>query len=119
MENIIEQKANQIAADMEKNGVQYEIVVDIMLVLTIISIIVGLIQVYQNCKKTPAQAHQSMIKPGVLEKWRLRKIAKAKIDDPEMYDHINIKLINSIINVGKTLTIEDVQKMYQEADQRQ
>lgn len=111
---IIQDKAKAIAEDMHKNEVAHHLAFDPMLILTLVGIVFQLVKAYQECKKTPTQTQASIANPGILEKWRLRRIVKTSIDDHEMYDHVGGKITASTMTVGKSITTEEVQQMYNE-----
>lgn len=111
---MLEDKAQQIALEMEKAQVEKHIVVDVVMVMTIIKIIVHVIKIYQACEKPPAAAAASMRQGGILERWRLRKVIRAEVDDDEMHAHIGPRMLSSILHVSTQLSDLDVEKMYEE-----
>lgn len=114
---IIQEKANAIAAGMEENNVERRLAFDIAMISTIIGIIQNVIQIFQQCKQTSQQAAVSMRSGGVLERWRLRRVIRAHINDPEMDDHVGSQLFGSALHVSSTLKDEEVSQMYDEVNQ--
>jgi hypothetical protein len=112
--DIFESKAQLIAAEMEKAQVEKHIVIDVMMVITIVKVIAAAVQMYKNCQTPPATAADSMRSGGLLERWRLRKVIRAQIDDEEMHAHVGVRMLGSILHVSSTLTDSEVEQMYKE-----
>jgi len=117
--SIIQEKANAIAADMAKNEVEHHVALDPQLIVDIIGVVVGVIQILMQCFMTPKQAQLRMANPGVVEKWRLRRVVRSQLDDDEMNNYVGAKIVQSSINVSKSLTIEEVTAMYEEVQQKE
>jgi hypothetical protein len=111
---IIQDKAYQIAEDMNRDQVERRLAFDPMLIVTLVSVVTQIFKVYQECKKTPAQAHESIANPGILERWRLKRLIKKELDDDEMHVHVGGKMVKSTMKVGSTLTTGEVQQIYDE-----
>lgn len=116
--SVIQDKANAIAADMAKNNVEQRVALDPMVVITIIGIVVDVIKTLVECYINHKQAQERLANPGVLEKWRLRRIVRQHLNDDEMNNYVGANIVQSSINVGKTLTDDEVQSMYSEVQEQ-
>ncbi len=81
-----------------------KVAVDPTVILTIIAILGAIFELYQKCKAQP-----SVSSVGVLERWHLRKVIRAKIADHEMYDHIGHDIYNAILGLPQ----QEVDNEYQ------
>ena len=115
---IIEQKANQIAADMAQTESIKKYAIDPFTILTIVEILIELVDLYRKCRKAKQETAQSMQDPGMVERWRLRKVIRTKVDDSEAHQILGNRIFQSTLNVGKTVTEDEVGQMYDELDHR-
>lgn len=112
--SVIQDKANLIASDMQSNENIRSLVIDPMTISAVISLISDLVNMYIQCKKTPATAAASMRNPGVVERWRLHRSIRKHVDYPEAHTLLANPLFNSTLKVASTVTDDDVGSMYQE-----
>ncbi len=112
--SIIQDKANQIALDMEKNRLERRLVFDPTIILTIIQVIYYLVEAYKNCNQTPKEASNSMRSGGLLERFRLRRAIRHYVNDSEMHEHIGLRMFNSMLTVASSIDEKEVKQMYEE-----
>lgn len=110
----IHEKSAVVSSKLEKK-VEQRVALDPFVLYIIYQIIVSIIQIYMNCNLSSKQAVSSMSKLGILERWRLRRIIRHYINDPEMHDYIGSNLFNSLEELGANVTEEEVTKMFEEA----
>lgn len=110
--SIIEDKANAIAADMAKNEEIKKYAFDPLTILTIISILIQVVKLAYECYKDHHQVATVMQNPGLMERWRLRRVIKEKVGDDEVHGVLGGRIFKSMLNVSKTVTAEDAQAMH-------
>ncbi len=114
--SIIKDKANLIAADMERNSIERRVAFDPTIIITVAQVIYYLIKAYKACNQTPKQASISMKNAGILERFRLRRAIRHQINDSEMYEHIGIRMFNSALAVASNTEEHEIQQMYEEVE---
>ena len=95
----IEDKANEIAAHMVKNGEDKNIVSSPMLIIAIISILIELFKLWKSCNKTPKDALQEIHRPGIIVRWMVRRTVRKVLDDEEMEKKYAAKIAQAIMSV--------------------
>lgn len=113
---VIEQKAALIAEDVAKKSDVRSLAIDPFTIGIIITIITELVKLYMSCRKEPKSTAASMRHPGIMERWRLRKIVKRHIDDDEVYSYMGKELVRSSLKVASQVTDDEVKAMYDEVD---
>ncbi len=108
--SLIRQKAEDIAKDVEIATIGEEIESFLTLVLTIISIIVGMISIYQNCHKTPEKVLKGLQQSRFFDKLVEHEISKHDIGTVSKE-----KLKLAIIKNLKGSSQDDVKTMFSEA----
>jgi hypothetical protein len=95
--------------------------IDPLTLLAIASLVVNIIRAIQWCYTKPADAKTMMEKPGPLEKVKLRQIIREKIRDnhedltPRQFRE---RVREAIEELGTKVSVEDVEKLYKEAEER-
>lgn len=113
----IEDKAKLIADDVASNGSDVsEVVFDPFTISVIVTVISELVKLYLACRKTPTETAESMRNPGIVEKWRLRRVIKQHVDHDEAHDMLAQPLFKSTLKVSATLTDDEVAKMMEETE---
>lgn len=112
--SVIERLANDVAADMAQHEPIKKFALDPFTISIIINVITELVKLYMNCRKTPQDTAASMQDPGLIERWRLRRIIRQHVDDNEAYDRLGGNLFKSTLNVAKTVSENEVEAMFEE-----
>lgn len=112
--SVIERLANDVAADMAQHEPIKKVAIDPFTISIIITIISELIKLYQNCNKTPAATAASMQAPGLIERWRLRRVIRKHVDDDEAHQALGGRMFQSTLVVAKGVQESDVQSMFEE-----
>jgi hypothetical protein len=111
----IEQKAREVALIMNRDQFVPRVVAfDPILVMTIAQILYQLVKMYQSCGASEETAVKRAMDPGVIGRWRLSNIIKAKLKgtgNEHQYHHIK----KAIEQSNKTLTVHDMSMFYSEA----
>lgn len=108
--SLLEDKANKIVA--EAKGENPVVFVDPITILTVISVIVQIVKLYQSCKKTPEEVKKSMESPNWIERWRLKRIVRKSIKSNEDVNGI----VNGILKQGKDITVEEIVQLQKESE---
>jgi hypothetical protein len=114
--SLLEDKANLIAGDVK--GDMPTVVFDPMTIMAIISLIVQVVKLYQECKKTPTQAQEAMASPNWIHRWRLRRMTRQALSENHSDETVGA-VVNSTLKQGKALTLDEVTQLYAEADQQE
>jgi hypothetical protein len=104
--------ANQIAADIHGED-NPTVAIDPATIMAIISVIIQVVKMYRECKKSPAQAKESMSSPGFLNRWKLKRLAKSAVADQGASVSAD-DVYNGVLRHGGRVTISDVTQLYQE-----
>ncbi len=112
--SIIEKLANDVASDMVKTDKLKISVTDPFVISVIIDVITELVKIYERCQKTPEDTVESMKNPGLIERWRLRRVIRKHVDDDEAHNHLGRNLFKSTLHVAKNLNQSDVEEMFEE-----
>lgn len=116
--SVIQDKANAIAADMQQNQAVRHLAIDPFTIMAVVGVIIDLVKLYIQCKKTPQQTAASMQNPGVIERWRLHRVIRHHVDYPEAHAALGQPLFNSTLKVASTVTEDEVNGMYTEVQQQ-
>lgn len=110
--SLLEEKAQQIAFDSEGT----EVFVDPATILSIIGVIIQIVKLYKNCRKSPEEAKYHMDNIGWWNRWRLRRMIRSSIkknksasDAEKVYDGV-------LSHINKT-SKEDMDKLYKEVNE--
>lgn len=96
----------------EFNG-NAQAVIDPTTIFTFAQIIMDVIQQLQACKQSKSQAYQNIKSPGLFHRIQLRRHLKDVMGNKEFRNN-GENMVQSILEVGKTLTQEDVSALYDE-----
>ncbi len=77
----------------------------------IIAIIQQIFQALSACNPTPAQVHQSITRPGLLQRRAMKRTIREEIKNPALRPHIEA----AILQVGASSSQSDTSAMYAEA----
>ncbi len=113
--SLLEDKANLIAGDAK--GEMPTVVFDPMTILAIISVIVQVVKLYQECKKTPTEAKDAMASPDFFHRWRLHRVVRQALSEQHSDETVSA-VVNSTLKQGQTITVDEVTQLYAEADQQ-
>ena len=111
---VLELAAQRVANTMVSEKVDKKLALDPVTIQVIIEIIIDLITLYQNCRKTPQEALVEWKSLSLLERWKLRRVIKRRVDDEEVYNAIGDKIFNGIKNLGVEATELDAVNMFAE-----
>ena len=109
--SLLEDKANQIAADAR--GENPTVFVDPATIFAIISVITQVIKLYQGCQKSPEAAKVAMASPNMIQRLKLRRIARQQLAKNHSDEHVGA-VVNGVLKQGKVLTYEEVTQLYEE-----
>jgi len=112
---VIEDKASLIAADMSTSESIKKYAFDPMTVITVVSVLVQVVELLYGCYKDHHQVSQVMQNPGLIERWRLRRVIKEQIGDDEAHAVLGNRMFKSMLNVSKSVTAEEAEAMHNEA----
>jgi hypothetical protein len=113
--SLLESKANAVAKELiDSQGVEDTVAFDPTVLLALISIIIQLFMMLQNCKKKPEEALTTITSPSILEMWTLRKKVREVLNDESMEKMYGRQLVNALVSIGKSFTEEEVRKLYTE-----
>lgn len=112
--SLLEDKAMQIAGEA-KGDKMVEVAIDPVTIMAIISLIVEVVQMFKNCRKTPAEAKVTMSSPNWLQRWKLRGMVRQELKKQGSTDDPNT-VLNSVLNHGNSLSAQEVATLYAEAD---
>lgn len=111
--SLLEEKANIVAADAR--GENPTVFVDPATIFAIISVITQVVKLYQSCQKTPEAAKTAMESPNLLQRWKLRRIARQELAKSHSDEHVS-SIVNGVLKQGKVLTPEEVAQLYKEVE---
>lgn len=111
---LLENKALQIAGEA-KGGEMIEVAIDPITIMAIINLIVEIMKMFKDCKKTPTEAKVTMSSPNWIQKWRLRGMIRQELKKHGSKEDPNA-VLNSILNQGNSLSVQEVAILYAEAD---
>ena len=89
---LINNKANEIALSVASSR---NTAIDPSTILTIIKIIIELVKIIKECKNQ----EQTISNPGVLSRWRLRRIIKNAVQDKSLRDDMYRAILKSGTNL--------------------
>lgn len=112
--SIIREKAHAVAADMAQNEKVKHYAIDPFTISIIITVITELVKLYMNRRKSSQETAASMKDPGLIERWRLRKVIRKHVDDDEAHGILGGRLFKSTLAVSKDVTEEEVAQMFDE-----
>jgi len=115
---LLETKAQAIAADMAADDKVKTYALDPMSILTIVSVLVQVVEFIYECYKDHQQTAQVMQNPGIMARWRLRRIIRDQVNDSQDRRDIRNRLFRSTLNVGKTVTAQEAEQLHAEAQSR-
>jgi hypothetical protein len=110
-----QEKAEAISADMGDGGVS-TVALDPFTISVIVQVLSELVKLYMQCRKTPAEATVSMRDPGLIERWRLRRVIKKHLDDDEVHGVMGSKLFSAVLRSAAAVSADDVAAMYKELE---
>jgi len=102
--SVTEQKAKAVVDEMGHGS-------PILLIFGIIGVIASIMTIYNYCKKNAPSTLASIRNPNRFEQLRLRR----QIRDRFGNDVDSKQVMNAIMKVGKTLTVEEVRALSEEA----
>lgn len=117
MSETIKNKAHQVATNLfQEQGVAHAEAFDPLIILTIIGIIINLICLIRECKKSKSAAVDLMHNPGILASWRLRRVVRRALSKhPLLLMQYHPMVVAGVKAVGKTVTEAEFTSMLEEA----
>lgn len=112
--SVIERLASDVAADMAQTDKIKVFAIDPFTIGIIVNVITELVKLYMQCRKTPQDTAASMQDPGLIERWRLRRVIRQHVDDDEAHAHLGGNLFKSTLNVAKSVSEVEVEAMFEE-----
>lgn len=110
----IENQANQIAGMIVDDGEDEAVFFDLATILLIISIITAVYRLWKECNKKPLEALAEAKNPGIVARWRLRRLVRQNVDDEEFNNRYARKITNNILKYGLSLNEEKIKLSYME-----
>lgn len=98
----------------KKQNVKKSVAFDPTIILTIMQVIMTLIQDCDLFNRKPEDVQNRLKKLGPFERWALRSQVRAAIDDNRMFKLYGAQIVNSLIEVGPSLTAEDIKTTIEE-----
>ena len=108
----IDKISKNIASKINDNNKNYSF--DLGLIITIGSIIIGIIQLLIKCNVFGKNLEDRIKNPGLLDKILLRKAIKNKL--PKEYSHLRSQVQDLILEQTKELSSEKFQSIIKEAE---
>lgn len=112
--SILEDKANAMAGALVNRRVKEAVALDPAMILMLMELIMGLLKMFQDCRKTPAEVVQSTKRLGIIERWQLRRAIRQSIADDEMHGYVGRQLADAAAEVAQSLTAAEVEELYAE-----
>ncbi len=117
-------KAMEVAGYMEESTdgpVPKPVAFALTTILMIVSIILSAIQIWQKCGKNPTVARDALSdeSSSALNRGQLRRLIREKARDvPHAERHeFRMSMQNAIHKMGSKLTVEDMEKLFAEAEE--
>jgi hypothetical protein len=113
--SVIEAKANNAASELaQTQGIDNSVALDPATILALLEIIMQVMKMLQNCRKTPENALLVLRNPSIMERWALKRIVKRVVDDEDVHKLYGRQFLNSIVSVGHSCSLDEVTNMYKE-----
>lgn len=106
--SVLDEKAEFAVREANALTGNREAVIDPATIVGAIQIIISLVKLYRECKKSPEDASKSMRSPGFFAKRRLKKLAK-KNPPPGM---TSAQAYEAFLVTGGTMTPSEVSDLY-------
>lgn len=107
-------KLNDIAAKAAVNYSEVsgnkEAAIDIATIATFAELIIKVVDMLKECKKTPTTATDTVKAPGLFARLRLRSLVKDNMSRADFRDH-GEQVIEALQKTGKGLTSEDLKQL--------
>lgn len=119
--SMLEEKAAEVAGymrDAEDNPVPEAVAFDPITILTILSILLTCIEIWQKCNATPEVATENL-KDSVLARGQIRRVIRAKArEDVARADRKEFRtnMMDAIYKMGSKITVADMEKLFAEAE---
>jgi len=113
--SIIEEKARAIANDMAGDEPVKVYAIDPFTITTIATVLIEVVKAVYQCYQNREQVANAMQNPGLMERWRLRRIIRDKVDDEEAHGVLGGRMFRSALKVARSVTPEEVEQMHAEA----
>lgn len=114
--SLVNDVAATVAAEMTKKTDKLDLAqINPLLVEIIAQVLVEVLKAVMDCYKEPKKALATVQRPGVLQRFRLRRAIKRHIDDDEAYGYMGNDMLKAFTKVAETVTEEDLKKLYAEA----
>ena len=110
--SLLEEKANKVMTNAQ--GSMPTVLIDPVTIMAVISIITQVVKLYQSCSQTPVEAKAAMSNPWFFNRWRLRRMVRKTLAANHSDQSVSA-VMDGLLAEGKALTIEDVEKLYEEA----
>lgn len=82
--------------------------------IAVIAVLINqLIQMWQNCRKTPDEVVTMTKSPTLLQKFRLRRMARQELGT-DGYNSYGDDVVHAVLDTGKELKAEDIERAYNE-----
>lgn len=121
--SLIEQKASEVAGfmrDSKDSPVEHAVAFDPLTILTIVSVIIKVIQIWKQCNATPAVACDGFKQEGstALSRLQLRKEIRIKAQEHPRGERrdFRISMEDAVYKMGGNLNVADMQTMFEEAE---
>lgn len=112
--SILEKKANEIANEMAKDEKIKSYAIDPFTISIIVSILTELIKLYISCRKSSKEAAETMRNPGLIQRWRLKRLIRNHLDDEEVHHILHKDLFQATLKIANEVTDEEVKEIYEE-----
>lgn len=82
---------------------------------TIISIIIGLVKLFKECRQNPAKGASAARNPGMFHRMQVKRYVKNSLDR-DTFRRKGHEIINGIFALGQDATEEDIKQLIEEAN---
>lgn len=108
--NEIKKFAEQVVSNTTKNDKNYQF--DPILILTVISVIVGIIRLMINCNLFGKNAYDRIQKPGIIDSVMINRIVNKQT--PEEFKHLKNEIKNAVLEESKKISKESFNTMVEQ-----
>lgn len=111
------EKANQIFSDLAVDGEPPKVAAIVL--LTIASLVISAIRMFQGCRKTPAEAHAEMQQLTSAHRRKMKSMIKQKLKENDDLSRKEVReaIQESMAKMAKCTTIAEVEALYKEASE--
>jgi hypothetical protein len=109
----VESKAKAVATKLG-GKLGHEAAFDPSMILVIIQIIQQVLAAIQACKKPPSAVTKMAESPAPFQRFKLRRIVRDQIDDPDFYAAHGDDITDAVLHVGSTVTADEASHLFAE-----